>query len=67
MTENPGRAVASRRVLVTGDAGSVGGALVRHLAETGARVTVLDDLFTRLPAVPTRPSCAKASSRLPRI
>ncbi len=35
-----------RRVLVTGGAGFVGSNLVRRLMDTGARVTVLDDLFT---------------------
>jgi len=39
-------ALAGRRVLVTGGAGFVGSNLVRRLVREGARVTVLDDLFT---------------------
>jgi UDP-glucose 4-epimerase len=37
---------AGRRVLVTGGAGFVGGALAGRLVESGASVVVLDDLFT---------------------
>jgi UDP-glucose 4-epimerase len=40
------RALAGRRVLVTGGAGFVGCNLVRRLLRQDARVTVLDDLFT---------------------
>ena len=36
----------SSRVLVTGGAGFIGSTLVRRLIREGARVTVLDDLFT---------------------
>lgn len=36
----------ARRILVTGGAGFVGSAVTRRLVDAGARVTVLDDLFT---------------------
>ena len=49
-----GRAFGGRRILVTGGAGFVGSALTRRLVDAGARVTVLDDLFTGVAeALPT--------------
>src|SRR5262245_34994315 len=46
--------IENSRVLVTGGAGFVGSNLVRRLIREGARVTVLDDLFTgRLENLPS--------------
>ncbi len=54
MITSPERSFGGRRILVTGGAGFLGGALTRRLVEAGARVTVLDDLFTgQAEAVPT--------------
>jgi UDP-glucose 4-epimerase len=41
-----GGAFGGRRILVTGGAGFVGSILTKRLVDAGARVTVLDDLFT---------------------
>jgi nucleoside-diphosphate-sugar epimerase len=46
MTESAERSFGGRRILVTGGAGFVGGALSQRLVDAGAHVTVLDDLFT---------------------
>jgi UDP-glucose 4-epimerase len=48
MITAPERSFGGRRILVTGGAGFVGGALTQKLVDAGARVTVLDDLFTGL-------------------
>ncbi len=55
MTNGPiERSFGARRILVTGGAGFVGSAVTRRLVEAGARVTVLDDLFTgKADAIPT--------------
>lgn len=48
------RSFGARRILVTGGAGFVGSAVTRRLVDAGARVTVLDDLFTgKAESVPT--------------
>jgi UDP-glucose 4-epimerase len=54
MIDDPAAAFTGRRVLVTGGAGFVGSALVNRLVSVGARVTVLDDLYTgRAETLPT--------------
>jgi UDP-glucose 4-epimerase len=54
MMTSPERSFGGRRILVTGGAGFVGGALTQKLVEAGARVTVLDDLFTgKADTIPT--------------
>lgn len=56
------RSFGGRRILVTGGAGFVGSAVTRRLVDAGARVTVLDDLFTgQADAVPTGASLVQGS------
>jgi UDP-glucose 4-epimerase len=54
MITSPERSFGGRRILVTGGAGFVGGAVTRRLVDAGAKVTVLDDLFTgKVETIPT--------------
>src|SRR5689334_61563 len=54
MMSSPDRSFGGRRILVTGGAGFVGGVLTQKLVAAGARVTVLDDLFTgKAETIPT--------------
>jgi UDP-glucose 4-epimerase len=63
MTNGPiERSFGARRILVTGGAGFVGSAVTRRLVDAGARVTVLDDLFTgKADAIPTGASFIQGS------
>ncbi len=62
MNDTFGSAFDGRRILVTGGAGFVGGAVVRRLVDVGAEVTVLDDLFTgRVEILPTEARFVKGS------
>ena len=63
MTNGPiERSFGARRILVTGGAGFVGAAVTRRLVDAGARVTVLDDLFTgKADAIPTGASFIQGS------
>jgi UDP-glucose 4-epimerase len=62
MITSPDRSFGGRRILVTGGAGFVGGVLTQKLVEAGARVTVLDDLFTgKAETIPTGAEFVKGS------
>jgi UDP-glucose 4-epimerase len=56
------RSFGARRILVTGGAGFVGSAVTKRLVDAGARVTVLDDLFTgKAEEVPTGATLVRGS------
>jgi UDP-glucose 4-epimerase len=56
------RSFGARRILVTGGAGFVGSAVTRRLVDAGARVTVLDDLFTgKADDIPTGATLVRGS------
>jgi UDP-glucose 4-epimerase len=56
------RSFGARRILVTGGAGFVGSAVTKRLVDAGARVTVLDDLFTgKAEEVPTGATLVQGS------
>ena len=56
------RSFGARRILVTGGAGFVGSAVTKRLVDAGARVTVLDDLFTgKADEVPTGATLVRGS------
>lgn len=57
-----------RTVLVTGGAGFVGSTIVRRLVDVGAKVTVLDDLFTgQLESIPSEVKFVEGSVCSPSV